>query len=139
MFENDSTFDGNNLKANSPPSLYYRLEHSIIFISYLLINRNPQSTVFCEKLGITDLNELFANAAALDNCLGIPHYFASRQEDEAEEVQETSQLANRNPEEIDINLDDDEVCNFQKLNYIFFNQFGDDGFVVDELGSLPKP
>jgi len=80
-----------------PPSLYYR---------------NPQSTVFCEKLGIRNLNDLFAEASASFNFLGVPQYYAS-----APELYENAKMIEEkagDPNEIDVE-----------------DEFGGESFIVD--------
>ena len=76
----------------------------------ILLFRNPQSTIFCQKLGITDLNGFFADAAATENFLGIPQYYLDRIPNE-NNAENANAVENElpNPDEIDIDID--EVLN----------------------------
>ncbi|KAL3120351.1 hypothetical protein niasHT_001164 [Heterodera trifolii] len=72
-----------------PPSLYYR---------------NPQTQQFCERLGIRDLNLMFAQASA--DCLGIPHFLCVTQPLESvQNPTETTKVV-PNPDEIDLGVDE---------------------------------
>ncbi|KAL3072790.1 hypothetical protein niasHS_017764 [Heterodera schachtii] len=72
-----------------PPSLYYR---------------NPQTQQFCERLGIRDLNLMFAQASA--DCLGIPHFLCVTQPLESVQNPAETTKAVPNPDEIDLGEDE---------------------------------
>jgi hypothetical protein len=100
------TFQG-DAHDSMPPTLYYRFVFQNISVRETNHFRNPQSTIFCDKLSITDLNELFANAAFSENCLGIPHYYvvaSSSAKTDEKTADETSKV---NPDEIDLGDSDD--------------------------------
>uniref|UniRef100_A0A914HMD6 Lariat debranching enzyme C-terminal domain-containing protein n=1 Tax=Globodera rostochiensis TaxID=31243 RepID=A0A914HMD6_GLORO len=85
-----------------PPSLYYR---------------NPQTQQFCERLGIRDLNLLFAQKSA--DFLGVPHFLnltpSSESQPELRPLTEATTTTAANPDEIDLGVD----------------EFGSEDFIVD--------
>uniref|UniRef100_A0A914PRT9 Lariat debranching enzyme C-terminal domain-containing protein n=1 Tax=Panagrolaimus davidi TaxID=227884 RepID=A0A914PRT9_9BILA len=107
LFKNDLTIP-NNFQLTAPP-------HQFTDTPYdpCLYYRNPQSTEFCEKLQITNFNELLYQKAK--ECQGIPYF--QRQKNNA---------AAGGAEEIDLgDLDDDD--NGEAVG----DEFGDNFFVLD--------
>jgi len=87
----------NRARFRCPPSLYYR---------------NPQSTEFCEKLGIRDLNQIYCLSTP-NQFIGVPYYchFPPVEHPPVQDKQsaeEAGKSSEKNPDEIDVGEEEDE-------------------------------
>ena len=73
--------------------------------------RNPQSTAFCDRLGIRNLNDLFSEAAS--SHLGVPYFYNTTigrkliAAGSSEAIPSADGDSSGNPDEIDIGGGDD--------------------------------
>ncbi|KAI1713364.1 calcineurin-like phosphoesterase domain-containing protein [Ditylenchus destructor] len=111
LFNNDFTIPC-NFRPTAPPEPSNRNAR----VAQSLYYRNPQSTEFCEKLGINDFNYMLCQKNP--QSLGVP-YFCLQQKSAPAINQANSTQAKGNPDEINIgDVDNDD-------------EFGGESFVID--------
>ncbi|KHN80109.1 Lariat debranching enzyme [Toxocara canis] len=95
LFEGDFTIPA-NFRKTAPPHDPSQIAESEFYY------RNPQSSEFCAKLGIRDLNEMLC--AQSKESLGVP-YFLSESEDDAKNMGESIKTSHSDTEKFDGDCD----------------------------------